>query len=57
MVHAWSENEEEVVEEERLVIEVELQCSVVEFNVRDLCNDVLEVRLLPSVRRDDSSSL
>ena len=47
MVHSWGQHEEEVVQHHGLVIQVELDGLVVEFNVGDLRDDVFEMRLPP----------
>ena len=51
VIHAWRENQQEVVEKQWLIVEIELQRSVVDLDVGHLRDDVLEVALLPRVRR------
>ena len=50
VIEARGENNQQVVDKQGLVVEVELKGLVVELNVGDLCDDVLEVALLPGLR-------
>ena len=51
MIHARHQDQQKVVEQQRLVVEVELQCSVVDLDVGHLRDHVLEVALFPRIRR------
>ncbi len=51
MVHSRRQNEQQIVQHHRLVIQVELDGLVVEFDVGHLGDDVLEVRLAPRLCR------
>jgi len=51
VIHARRQYQQKVVEQQWLVVEVELQGAVVDLNVSHLRDDVLEVTLLPRVRR------
>ena len=50
VIESWRQDDQQIVDEQRLVVEVELQGLVVELNVGDLCDDVLEMTLLPGLR-------
>ena len=49
VVHAWGQDHQQVVDEQRLVLEVELKGLVIQFNVGHLGDDVLEEALLPGL--------
>ncbi len=51
VVHPRRQNEQQIVQHHRLVIQVELDGLVVQFDVGHLGDDVLEVRLAPRLCR------
>ena len=49
VVQAWREYEEQVIEQQRFVVYVKLQCLVVELNIGYLCDNIFEVVFLPCI--------
>ena len=49
VIEARCEHNQQVIDEERLVVQVELKGPVVELNVGHLRDDILEVALLPGL--------
>ena len=49
MIHSRCQDKQQVVQHHRLVIQIELDRLVVQFNVGHFCDDVFEVRLAPGL--------
>ena len=50
VIQSGRQHNEEVVDQKRLVIQVERQRTVVQLNIGNLCDDLLEEALLPGLR-------